>query len=433
MHDVLRETESLAAIFGQLQTLLLQHIQPEAGRTAMVSADQLVIMLTGCVVVVFSELEAEMDCLETVDKKAGWWDRVKWAQKQDSLRSIMERLAVHKMSLNLMLTVLLCQSSSHAEITMKELHTEVQKLVLMNARLLALIEGAKSDDEGVATPSLLPEGFACASTTPISILASNPASFQPDFEEVLTQTRVYLRAARCMETSSFLSLHTSETRWSQLSGLSLAQISDISVILLPIHLSELPRGAVRCFAVSSMDTKRFRDPYDGNAEDDRGTGIIPRTVYGSCGRTTLNKSRAKGEIFLYMAGPWGSWRSYLRLLNYDSGANYVTYSTGDGSALVIRIIDTSSQSNHNALCVECIYRTELFLLVYHTDGDAAAEWDSTVERISIINEVKASGNKSKNNSYTIVIFQDRYGKDEKDCDAHEWVHRRWTKSRTYEC
>ncbi|KAF8536447.1 hypothetical protein BDD12DRAFT_286255 [Trichophaea hybrida] len=233
---------------------------------------------------------------------------------------------------------------------MKELHTEVQKLVSMNARLLALIEGAKYDDEDGAAPSTLPEG--CASTTLIFILTSSSASFQPEFEEALKQTRVYLHAARCLETSSFLSLHTSETRWSQLSGLSLAQISDISVILLPMHLSELPRGANQCFAVSSRDTELLRNPSYGNTKNDGGTVIIPRTTYGSCDCATLGKSRAKGEIFLYMAGQWGSWKSYLRLLNYDTRASYMTYSTRDGSALVIRIINTSNQGAHNALCVD---------------------------------------------------------------------------------
>jgi len=80
IHDILRETESLATIFDQFQNLLLQHTQLEAGHVAVVSVDQLVIMLTGCVMV-FSELEAEVNDLGTVDEEVGWRDRVKWVQK----------------------------------------------------------------------------------------------------------------------------------------------------------------------------------------------------------------------------------------------------------------------------------------------------------------------------------------------------------------
>lgn len=60
--------------------MLLQHTQLEADHVAVISVDQLVIMLTGCVMV-FSELEAEVNDLGTVDEEVGWRDRVKWVQK----------------------------------------------------------------------------------------------------------------------------------------------------------------------------------------------------------------------------------------------------------------------------------------------------------------------------------------------------------------
>ncbi|KAF8534250.1 hypothetical protein BDD12DRAFT_896474 [Trichophaea hybrida] len=64
------------------------------------------------------------------------------------------------------------------------------------------------------------------------------------FEEILFKTRVYSRAARQLTTDSFVSLHTFGSHWSQVTGLSLAEISDISVLLLPICGSNLSRGLI---------------------------------------------------------------------------------------------------------------------------------------------------------------------------------------------
>ena len=58
----------------------------------------------------------------------------------------------------------------------------------------------------------------------------------PAFESILGKTRVYRRANRNTSTNSF---NTTRSSWSELSGLSLADISDISVIRLPVYLSEL--------------------------------------------------------------------------------------------------------------------------------------------------------------------------------------------------
>jgi hypothetical protein len=54
----------------------------------------------------FSELEVELESLGTVDIM-GWWNRVKWQQKESTLQRNIEKLVAHKISLNLILTVLL--------------------------------------------------------------------------------------------------------------------------------------------------------------------------------------------------------------------------------------------------------------------------------------------------------------------------------------
>jgi hypothetical protein len=70
------------------------------------------------------------------------------------------------------------------------------------------------------------------------------------FEGILAKARVYRNANRNRSTQSFKTIITSDTKWSQLSGLSLSQISNISVICLPVNTHELGNSHI----VRSMET-----------------------------------------------------------------------------------------------------------------------------------------------------------------------------------
>lgn len=70
------------------------------------------------------------------------------------------------------------------------------------------------------------------------------------FERILAKARVYRNANRNTSTQSFKTIITSDTKWSQLSGLSLSQISNISVICLPVNTHELGNSHI----VRSMET-----------------------------------------------------------------------------------------------------------------------------------------------------------------------------------
>jgi len=78
-----------------------------------------------------------------------------------------------------------------------------------------------------------------ASTSPRTM--SFRSSF--GFERALKKSRVYAKAERNISTTSFESLNTTESNWSQLTGLSLSQTSCISVIRLPISAPELYNSA----------------------------------------------------------------------------------------------------------------------------------------------------------------------------------------------
>ena len=89
------------------------------------------------------------------------------------------------------------------------------------------------------TPPTTEEQIASSSRSMSSVRTESPARriLPPSaLESILGKTRVYRRVDRIASTNSFKTIHSS---WSQLSGLSLVDILDISVICLPVHVSKL--------------------------------------------------------------------------------------------------------------------------------------------------------------------------------------------------
>lgn len=69
-----------------------------------------------------------------------------------------------------------------------------------------------------------------------------PASFHRAFEKTLVKSRVYKKVTRKTSIDSFHTTDTMSTQWSQVSGLSLAQLSNISIVCLPVYIVELNNG-----------------------------------------------------------------------------------------------------------------------------------------------------------------------------------------------
>jgi len=77
------------------------------------------------------------------------------------------------------------------------------------------------------------------SVSTVSTLKNLHTSVAFTFERALAKACVYQKAAGNTSTRSFRTLNTSESKWSQISGLSLSEISNISVIYLPVYTNEL--------------------------------------------------------------------------------------------------------------------------------------------------------------------------------------------------
>lgn len=111
------ETEALSVIFSQLNGFLGNTTHAKRSRMSMTTVDQFITLITHCVLT-FAELEEELDGInlgtDLMEKggdvagagdSMGWWDRVKWAARQDVLKEILVDLQQQKLSLNLMIGI----------------------------------------------------------------------------------------------------------------------------------------------------------------------------------------------------------------------------------------------------------------------------------------------------------------------------------------
>src|SRR5436853_414875 len=73
-------------------------------RASLILVEQVVTTLSACVLT-FSELDVFVQALDS-EQKMGILDRMKWIIKSNALKELLERLQQHKLSLNLMLTIL---------------------------------------------------------------------------------------------------------------------------------------------------------------------------------------------------------------------------------------------------------------------------------------------------------------------------------------
>ena len=103
-------------------------IKVPAERQKYIRLEYLLETLTGCLTT-YSELEAIIDSLKIGSSGMSVFDRVKWAVKEDSIKTIVQRLEIYKSSLNLMLSIM--QSTSIIEIhqTVESLHSIMEQLL----------------------------------------------------------------------------------------------------------------------------------------------------------------------------------------------------------------------------------------------------------------------------------------------------------------
>lgn len=100
---VFSEVEDLTLCFQRIQDFVSSEATVDRSRAAMITVDQLLIVLTNCVTT-FSELENALGGLTSKTFSVNL--RLKWITKEHTISKILQRLLSSKTSLNLILTTL---------------------------------------------------------------------------------------------------------------------------------------------------------------------------------------------------------------------------------------------------------------------------------------------------------------------------------------
>ncbi|KAI0517469.1 hypothetical protein F5B22DRAFT_106267 [Xylaria bambusicola] len=270
------EAESTRTVLIGLQTL----VQVLPGRFslggAFITISQVVAILTSGVLL-FGELEGAVRGLVaapsalhpehlSVRRFSLTQDRlplsanIRWTQKEASLKVLLERLKGFKVSVTAVLTLLQCDSNNRAEQLQLELVANVEGLLHSNrelSRRMMHLEDAFNTAtirprstrtiESVLTlqtentmPAVEAQSslafFLPESATPLSFHDTQPGS---EFEKDLKSSRVYRQVRRETMDFSFRSSVARTHAWSLLSSYSLADLSVLSVIALPLDLEEV--------------------------------------------------------------------------------------------------------------------------------------------------------------------------------------------------
>jgi hypothetical protein len=175
----------------------------------------------------------------------GAFKRFQWIRKEEDIEKLLRRLQNHKLSLNLILTILQSSTMSQVQGCVSQLCALVEQAVSQNSALssrLSRLEAATTidtketdnDDESVETVK--------RTTRPLldtDVFESVPFSF----DNTLWQSRVYKRLQLLQDDGHSETSITSSVRRkyaaSIFSKLSLADISNLSQFSLPILIQEI--------------------------------------------------------------------------------------------------------------------------------------------------------------------------------------------------
>ncbi|MCJ1247822.1 hypothetical protein MMC30_005037 [Trapelia coarctata] len=251
--DVKLEVDAIRGVLAQLQQFILRGSNKHQTRAAWIMVEQVVVTLAGCVVT-FSEIEPFVETLQS-DHTLGIMDRIRWASKASTITEVIARLQNHKLSLMMMVNIMTLQSSSEAQDSATTLCTLVDQILKSNQiieeRLQSLEIGSsvRLESSGAAQPGRFS-----------GEIQRNAQGFA--FEEELNQSWVYKRSLGDDDGSlSVISAAGRTASWSMLSGLSLSDISNLSVLALPIYAED----------IVNRERYQFGDP----CHEPHGIGIPP--------------------------------------------------------------------------------------------------------------------------------------------------------------
>ncbi|KAF2125096.1 hypothetical protein P153DRAFT_360706 [Dothidotthia symphoricarpi CBS 119687] len=246
-----RETHEVEAVVLSLQNVLKDLSVTPPHRTALIQLDQLIITLTDSVLAVDELKDAIAPFIAVGGQKIPFKVRLKWTRAEASCMRIVDRMQMQKTSILLMLNILQCSSDLEASQSQASLALTMEQLVQTNRELCRRLRNL--EDRFDAT-SVVTEKFRGSNTLlqgddetiravqpstskHVSILEAVKIHFA--FDDDLQSSRVYQMTRSSVCDHSFVSSAVRTNAWSIFSGLSLADISIISVVALPLYSGDI--------------------------------------------------------------------------------------------------------------------------------------------------------------------------------------------------
>jgi hypothetical protein len=290
--SVYSEVNRVRTVLSSLQDILENLSNPSISptRAAFVQIEPLIVTFTDGVLI-FSEMESVVTPLMPPDKSQGLplMQRLQWAAKKNTISNILDRLQRFLISLSAMLNIFQCGSDLAASQSQLALETQISTILQSNESLATRVreledafdagrvlgrrldqvredaigeeeEKEEENQEMDANPTVATghpmtmddptievtedAGFPLTSladsraSTLISLSATDSIPIS-HFEIELDASRVYRKARRPVSLHSFSSSAIGSRTWSIFSGLTLADLSIISVIALPLCRSDI--------------------------------------------------------------------------------------------------------------------------------------------------------------------------------------------------
>ena len=221
---------------------------PRIKYASLVQVDQLLAVLTDGVLI-FSELDALLQTLPPPalsGSRARLLSSMQWVRKKGALATICERLQAFKLSINCILSILQSDSQVRAEDHQRQLMSNMDALLQSSQALAQLFLAADVNPSSFVNQPRQRATWQSSASQDVPDGSAGPpparnrrSLFELSFEKDLKASRVYRRIKR--DTMDF-SMRSSVARshgWSIFSGMSLSDISEISVLALPLHPTDI--------------------------------------------------------------------------------------------------------------------------------------------------------------------------------------------------
>ncbi|KAH6627481.1 hypothetical protein F5144DRAFT_603745 [Chaetomium tenue] len=233
---------------------LLHRLDAASPRREMIQVDDLRVALADAMLA-FSEFQK---MLERLAIRTRVRVAISWAKYSKQLDEHLQRIERYKSSLLFMLSILQCESDTEAHESQQKLRFLVDRVLAENTELRQRVSQSQDSfaARSIATPhpdnenngqdgddSSTIRGVSRKNTTISQPNTLGGRAIQFAFERILEQSRVYRKTDRYQECDrSFVSTAQRSRAWSVFSGYSLADISVLSVIAMPLTVMDVANG-----------------------------------------------------------------------------------------------------------------------------------------------------------------------------------------------